>query len=111
MSKNTKKKPTRSDLKRRLSDLDNKALLDLLRDLYAADKDNKTFLHARFALVDDVLEPYKTTTDRWVCSDVMSNHIAMFCMDACRGSNGPPFLRSWKLWTIRHRAYCLRPAD
>ena len=66
-----KKKPTWSDLKRRLSGLDNKALLGLLQDLYAASKDNQAFLHARFALGDDVLAPYKATIDRWVCPDVM----------------------------------------
>lgn len=65
-----KKKPTWSDLKRRLSELDNKALLELLRDLYAASKDNQAFLHARFDLGDDVLDPYKTTIDRWVCPNV-----------------------------------------
>lgn len=73
MKKSNKKKPTWSDLKRQLSDLDNKSLLELLRDLYAANKDNKAFLHARFALGDDVLEPYKATIDRWVCPDVMSS--------------------------------------
>lgn len=66
-----KKKPTWSDLKRRLSELDNKALLGLVQDLYAASKDNQAFLHARFALGDDVLDPYKATIDRWVCPDVM----------------------------------------
>lgn len=73
MRKSNKKKPTWSDLKSQLSGLDNKALIELLRDLYAASKDNKAFLHARFALGDDVLEPYKATIDRWVCPDVMSN--------------------------------------
>ena len=71
--KNPNKKPTWSDLKRKLSDFDEKALLELLRDLYSANKDNKAFLHARFALGGDVLEPYKTTIERWVCPDVMSN--------------------------------------
>ena len=73
MKKSNKKKPTWNDLKRQLAELDNKALLGLLQDLYAARKDNQVFLHARFALGDDVLEPYKTTIDRWVCPDVMRN--------------------------------------
>ncbi len=73
MKKSSKKKPTWTDLKRRLADLDRPALLALIQDLYAASKDNQTFLHARFALGEDVLEPYKATIDRWVCPDVMRN--------------------------------------
>jgi hypothetical protein len=33
-------------------------------------KSNQAFLHARFALGEDVLEPYKASIDRWVCPDV-----------------------------------------
>ncbi|WP_430904771.1 hypothetical protein [Nitrosomonas sp. ANs5] len=69
----SKKKPTWIDLKRRLAELDHPALLGLIQDLYAASKNNQAFLHARFALGKDVLEPYKTTIDRWVCPDVMLN--------------------------------------
>jgi hypothetical protein len=68
-----KKKPTWTDLKRQLADLDRPALLGLIQDLYAASKSNQAFLHARFALGEDVLEPYKSTIDRWVCPDVMRN--------------------------------------
>jgi len=73
MSKSKKKKTNWSDLKHRLADLDRIALLGLIQGLYAADKNNQAFLHARFALGDDVLEPYKYTIDRWVCPDVMHN--------------------------------------
>lgn len=73
MKKTIKKKPTWTDLKRQLADLDRPALLALIQDLYAASKSNKAFLHARFALGENVLEPYKTTIDRWVCPDVMRN--------------------------------------
>ncbi|BDD89274.1 hypothetical protein [Desulfofustis limnaeus] len=66
-------KPTWTDLKRQLADLDRPALLGLIQDLYAASKSNQAFLHARFALGEDVLEPYKTTIDRWVCPGVMRN--------------------------------------
>lgn len=71
MKKTNKKKPTWSDLKRQLTDLDRVALLGLIQDLYAASKNNQAFLHARFALGEDVLEPYKATIDRWVCPDVL----------------------------------------
>jgi len=73
MKKSNKIKPTWSDLKRQLTDLDRPSLLTLIHDLYAASKNNQAFLHARFALGEDVLEPYKTTIDRWVCPDVMRN--------------------------------------
>jgi len=73
MRKSRKKKPTWTDLKRQLADLDRPALLGLIQDLYAASKSNQAFLHARFALGEDVLEPYKITIDRWVCPDVMLN--------------------------------------
>lgn len=62
-----------SDVKTKLADLDRPALLGLIQDLYAASKNNQAFLHARFALGEDVLEPYKATIDRWVCPDVMRN--------------------------------------
>ena len=67
----SKKKPGWSDLKRRLADLDRPALLGLIQDLYAADRKNQLFLHARFALVEDMLGPYKAVISRWVFPDVM----------------------------------------
>lgn len=68
-----KRKPTWTDLKRQLGDLERPALLGLIQDLYAASKNNQAFLHARFALGEDVLEPYKVTINRWICLDVMRN--------------------------------------
>jgi hypothetical protein len=73
MSGAKKKKPMWNDLKRTIGGLDQDALLGLVHDLYAANKENKAFLHARFGLGDDVLEPYKATISRWVCPDVMRN--------------------------------------
>ncbi len=73
MTKQRKKKPAWSDLKRHLTDLDQPALLGLIRDLYAVNKNNQAFLHARFAIGEEVLGPYKATIARWVCPDVMSN--------------------------------------
>ena len=73
MTKSTKKKPTWNDLKRHLANLDRTALLGLIHDLYAAGKDNQSFLHTRFGLGDDVLKPYKATISRWVSPDVMRN--------------------------------------
>lgn len=45
----------------------------LIQDLYAAHKDNQTFLHTRFGLGDDVLKPYKETLERWLWPDVLRN--------------------------------------
>lgn len=65
--------PRWSDLKSKLADFDRAGLIGLVQDLYAASKDNQTFLHARFGLGDDVLRPYKTTIDRWLWPDVFKN--------------------------------------
>jgi hypothetical protein len=46
---------------------------DLIHNLYVAHKDNQLFLHARFGLEKDVLEPYKRLLDRWLWPDVFRN--------------------------------------
>jgi hypothetical protein len=73
MKKSSKKKPTWTDLKRPLADLDRPSLLGLIQDLYAASRHNQAFLHARFDLGEDVLEPYKATIDRCFFLDVICN--------------------------------------
>lgn len=65
--------PSWSDVKTRLGDFDRAGLIGLVQDLYAASKDNQTFLHARYGLGDDVLKPYKATIDRWLWPDVCKN--------------------------------------
>jgi hypothetical protein len=47
--------------------------LGLIQDLYAAKKENQTFLHARLALGEDVLQPYKQALERWLWPDVLRN--------------------------------------
>jgi hypothetical protein len=69
----TSKQPTWSDLKSQLREMDQNALLALIKDMYTASKDNQAFLHARFALGKDVLEPYKAIILRWVCPDIFRN--------------------------------------
>ena len=66
----SKSQPTWTDVKAKLASFDRKGLLGLIQDLYAAHKDNQTFLHARFGLEEDVLKPYKQTIDRWLWPDV-----------------------------------------
>ena len=68
-----KSQPTWTDVKAKLADFDRAALLGLIQSLYAARKDNQTFLHARFGLGADVLRPYKETLDRWLWPDVLRN--------------------------------------
>ena len=65
--------PTWSDAKGKLADFDRPGLLRLVQDLYTANKDNQTFLHARFGLGDDMLKPYRATIDRWLWPDVFKN--------------------------------------
>ena len=66
-------KPSWTDVKAALTSLDRLGLLGLIQDLYAAHKDNQTFLHTRFGLGADVLKPYKETLDRWLWPDVLRN--------------------------------------
>ncbi|HVK94917.1 MAG TPA: hypothetical protein VM571_09340 [Noviherbaspirillum sp.] len=68
-----KNAPNWSDVKAKLADFDRTGLIGLIHDLYAANKDNQTFLHARFALGSDVLKPYKTTIARWLWPDVLKD--------------------------------------
>ena len=69
----SKSQPTWTDIKAKLADFDRAALLGLIQSLYTAHKDNQTFLHARFGLGEDVLEPYKKVIDRWLWPDVLRN--------------------------------------
>jgi hypothetical protein len=77
MSGKTKRQPkslpTWTDVKAKLADFDRAALLGLIQSLYSAHKDNQMFLHSRFGLGGDVLEPYKKIIDRWLWPDVLRN--------------------------------------
>jgi hypothetical protein len=68
-----RRRPTWTDVKARLAGFDRLGLLGLIQDLYAANKENRTFLHARFGLGQDVLAPYKEALDRWLWPDVLRN--------------------------------------
>lgn len=65
--------PKWAGVKAKLASLDKIGLIGLVQDLYAAHKDNQTFLHTRFGLGEDVLEPYKETLDRWLWPDPLRN--------------------------------------
>jgi hypothetical protein len=65
-----KANPTWEEVKAELASFDHAALLAVLQDLYAATEDNRAFLHARFGLGQDLLQPYKKIIDRWLWPDV-----------------------------------------
>jgi hypothetical protein len=64
--------PTWIDIRGALSGFDRAGLLGLLQDLYAANQDNKAFLHARLGLGRDQLAPYQARIAHWICPDLMS---------------------------------------
>lgn len=64
------RKPTWTDVKARIAQLDRVGLVSLIQDLYAASKDNQMFLQARFGLGEDLLRAYKSTIDRWLWPDL-----------------------------------------
>ena len=66
----SKANPTWEEGKAELASFDRAALLAVLQDLYAASEGNRAFLHARFGLGQDPLQPYKKITDRWLWLDV-----------------------------------------
>lgn len=66
----SKSQPTWTDVKANLTHFDRAGLLDLVQDLYRANKENQMFLHARFDLGEDVLRPYKEILDRWLWPDM-----------------------------------------
>lgn len=57
--KRTKIKPTWSDVKAKVSELDKVGLIQLVAELYSFHKDNQSFLHARFSLGPNPLDDYK----------------------------------------------------
>ena len=65
-----KTSPTWSDVKRQMAEFDRAGLLGTIQDLYAASKDTQAFLHARFGLGPDALDPYKATIARSLWPDL-----------------------------------------
>ena len=74
-TKPKKTKPTWSDVKTKIADLDRAGLISLIQDMYAANKDTQIFLNSRFELGEDILQPYKEVISRWICPDVMRNQL------------------------------------
>ncbi len=72
-ARKAKAKPSWSDVKSQLAGFDRAGLIELVRHLYTASKENQAFLHARFALGNDVLEPYKKKIAHGLWPDVCEN--------------------------------------
>ena len=73
VAKRKSSNPTWSEVKPAVINLDQKQLVKLVADLYRFSKENQAFLHARFGLGDDPLDPYKKTIDACMYTDVYSN--------------------------------------
>ena len=73
MGKRRTNKPTWSDVKSALANLDQKQLLALLSDLYRYSRDNQAFLRARFGIGVDPLAPYKETIEECMYPDVFKD--------------------------------------
>jgi hypothetical protein len=67
-----KKAPAWPAVEAALAGLDRTALLTLISDLYGLSPDNHDFLHARFAIGDDVLEPYKRVIQASMYPDILN---------------------------------------
>src|SRR5579863_2529634 len=65
--------PAWTDVKAKLASFHRPGLIGLIHDLYVANKENRAFLHARFGVATDALQPYKETLDRWLWPDVLRN--------------------------------------
>jgi hypothetical protein len=65
--------PSWKVVKAALQSFDRAGLLGLVHDLYAVDKINKAFLHARLGLGSDQLAPYKAIISRWICPDLVKS--------------------------------------
>jgi hypothetical protein len=73
IKRQSKSQPSWTDVKAKLASFDRAGLLGLVQNLYSTHQDNRTFLHARLGLGEDVLEPYKQTIDRWLWPDAFRN--------------------------------------
>jgi hypothetical protein len=68
-NRNRKSHPAWTDVKAKLDSFDRAGLLGLVQNLYTAQADTRTFLHARFGLTENVLLPYKRT-EQWLYPEI-----------------------------------------
>src|SRR5262249_24337864 len=65
--------PSWSDVKESLASLSTSELIRLIASLYGLSKGNRDFLHARFAVGNDPIGPYKKIIDDCMYPDVFKN--------------------------------------
>jgi hypothetical protein len=75
MKSKKKQKPSWFDLKTALARLDPQGLLELISNMYDFSKDNKNFLHTRFSIGDDILEPYKKIIKECMYPDIPNESV------------------------------------
>ena len=68
-----KKKPTWKDVKSILIDKEKPELLKLIADLYSSSAENKSFIHSRYSVCGQTLEPYKSIISDSLYPDVYKN--------------------------------------
>lgn len=81
-TKKVKAKPSWVDVKAKLADFDRAGLIQLVADLYAAEKANQSFLHARLSLGGDPLEIYKKRIHKALFPNVMGRNSDVKITDA-----------------------------
>ena len=112
--------PTWNDVKTALLDFDRAGLRGLVQDLYTASKDNQAFLHARFGLGRDPLQPFKAGISRWISPNLMKGQhrrtediyswFTHFLQRQRQSDNRPRYPRRrvaaliWKLMEATHAA-------
>lgn len=62
-----------TNVKSELAKFNRAGLLALVHDMYTANSDNQAFLHTRFGLGGDALQPYKLAVARWLWPDPFKN--------------------------------------
>jgi len=67
------KKPTWRDVKAFLVDKDKSELLKLIADLYSSNADNKSFIHSRYSVGGQTLEPYRSIISESLYPNVYKN--------------------------------------
>lgn len=72
MAKRAPRKPSWTDVKKAVAQMDRKELHKRLADLYRFSGENQAFLHARFGIGRDPLEPYRETIEECMYPDVFS---------------------------------------
>ncbi|MDP8238578.1 MAG: DUF6155 family protein [Candidatus Hatepunaea meridiana] len=70
MLKNKTKKPTWTDLKKEIIKLNHSQMISLIKDLYRLSKSNRDFLHVRFSIGKDRIDPYKKIIEDAMYPDI-----------------------------------------